>query len=252
MRFYWRGKKGAYRIRPSVEYASKIAVETLSGKLRHQRFKHWIVVLWMMEPAEQITGGDLCKIAYQYWLDDYHMPIIWFVCILHHISCKFRNVLHWHCRPDCILYWLLANSTHIPYRLCLQCTTRKYVMKEFEDTTDTTKEISTCSLHEGVSPGPTCEHCQSHLCTVAVCSIKKCSSQHLHHRPGAWDGGRCTARWPEVRGDVQSTIRKHQLLQLCAHPHWWHRSESCCLTCQKPWSSSHCRNGMASICFVVS
>lgn len=42
--FYWRGKKGAYRIRPSVEYASKIAVETLSGKLRHQRFKHWIVV----------------------------------------------------------------------------------------------------------------------------------------------------------------------------------------------------------------
>ena len=85
MRFYWRGKKGAYRIRPSVEYASKIAVETLSGKLRHQRFKHWIVVLWMMEPAEQITGGDLCKIAYQYRPYDYHMPICNLIC-LHTLS----------------------------------------------------------------------------------------------------------------------------------------------------------------------
>lgn len=44
-------------------------------------------------------------------------------------------------------------------------------MNDFEDTTDTTTEISTCSLHEGFSPGPTREHCQSHLCAVAVCSL---------------------------------------------------------------------------------
>lgn len=59
--------------------------------------------------AKLPTNTDHMTIICQY--------VIWFVCILCHISCKFRNVLHWHCRPD-----LITNPTHIPYLLCLQCT----------------------------------------------------------------------------------------------------------------------------------
>ncbi|CAL1157289.1 unnamed protein product [Cladocopium goreaui] len=54
--FYWRGQKGAYRIGPSLNLASEIAVKSLSGKLRHQRFKHWIVVpgtVVMVQHADQ-------------------------------------------------------------------------------------------------------------------------------------------------------------------------------------------------------